>query len=421
MHLDGLAGVMMQLDFSESAIWLSHWSFPIPVLKSISLPVMTPEPPSTPDDFPPPLRQRPGVGNLGKASAELDLWSFDEDESIEDIKSRERTPAPDRSIPAARLTETEKLLAKKEGSGLRALAKTEKIQVKVKKSKSKGVTESGAKAASKAGREFDDLDNWEVDDAPELLDKALEDLPEIHAIAEVTKTVAKLKIAPIPESAAPEAAIEIPEAPVPEAVFPEDAQLAEQAPVIQPKETLPLVLGPLLTMTKMERIGLISLLAILILGGASFLMFSIYGLPTESERVMANDFPIKGQGVEITDAATYWRPPIIGGQTPDIFRRGTAFLPAIKLNIGAGNAALRVVFQNQDGELIGDVQTRAVTSGQVIEIPATAGFDDAGMHAAYRTGESKPWTVRLSGASTVNSPAGEFKRLFEMNISTDRR
>jgi len=421
MHLDGLAGVMMQLDFSESAIWLSHWSFPIPVLKSIPPPVMNPEPPSTPEEFTPPLRQRPGVGNLGKASTEMDLWSFDEDETIDGIVPRAPAPAPDRSIPAARLTEAEKLLMKNEGSGLRPLTKSDKIQVNVKKSKGKGSGSTGAKAASKAGREFDDLDNWEVDEAPGAKDFPLDDLPEIPALPEMKKTGAKAKIAAILEPVAPEVRDEIAKTTNPEAVVSAEEPVAERTPVIHPEEVLPMVLAPLLSLTRIERIGLISLLAILILGGASFLMFSIYGLPTESERVMANDFPIKGQGVEITDAATYWRPPIIGGQTPDIFRRGTAFLPAIKLNIGKGNAALRVVFQNQDGELIGDVQTRAVAAGQVVEIPATAGFDDVGMHAAYRTGESKPWTVRLSEASTVNSPAGEFKKLFEMNISTDRR
>lgn len=382
---------------------------------------MTPDTPSTPDDFPPPLRQRPSVGNLGKASAELDLWSFDEDESIEDILPKEQPPARDRSIPAARLTETEKLLMKNEDSGLKPLAKSDKIQVNVKKSKSKGASEPGSKAASKAGREFDDLDNWEVDDAPEPQDQAFQDLPEIPAIPELKKTRTKAKVEPVEEPVPLAVVAEVAPAAVPDTFVPEEPQVAEQAPSIPPKEALPLLLGPLLSMSKTERIGLISLLAVMIIGGGSFLMFSIYGLPTESERVAANDFPIKGQLLEINDAVTYWRPPIIGGQTPEIFRRGTAFLPAIKLHIGNKNAAVRVVFQNQDGELIGDVQTRAITAGQVIEIPATAGFDDAGMHAAYRTGESKPWTVHLSEAPTVDSPAREFKKLFEMNVSTDRR
>ena len=57
----------------------------------------------------------------------------------------------------------------------------------------------------------------------------------------------------------------------------------------------------------------------------------------------------------------------------------------------------------------------------MLVIPATAGFDDIGMHAAYRTGGTKPWTVEIYEAPSENASGKEFTKLFETHISTDRR
>ena len=56
-----------------------------------------------------------------------------------------------------------------------------------------------------------------------------------------------------------------------------------------------------------------------------------------------------------------------------------------------------------------------------LQIAATAGFEDLGMHAAYRTGQSKPWTIEVLEAPSESAANAEFKKLFEINISTDRR
>lgn len=373
---------------------------------------MTSEPPSTPDEFPPPLRQRPGVGNLSKASVEMDLWSFDEDEPAQETKPKSIAPLPERGIPAARLSEAEKLLRKNEESGLTKPASANKFLVNVKKFKGIDMSDPDAKPASTADPEFDDLDHWEVNEALEPPNEIVQDLPELPATLEVDDFISEAEEKPSTTAVTDELAAA--------AVSGGQASI-KQTSKIPSKGALSTALRPLLAMGVMERVCLASLFAVVLLGGGSFLLVSIYSLPTESARVKANDFPIKGQNIEITNAVSYWRAPIIGGETPDIFRRGTVFLPAVKIHIGTGSAALRVVFQNQEGELIGDVQTRAVTAGQVIEIPATAGFDDAGMHAAYRTGEGKPWTIQLSEAAKVNSPASGYKKLFEMNVSTDRR
>jgi hypothetical protein len=43
------------------------------------------------------------------------------------------------------------------------------------------------------------------------------------------------------------------------------------------------------------------------------------------------------------------------------------------------------------------------------------------MHAAYRTGQSKPWTIQVLEGPSETAANAEFKKLFEINISTDRR
>jgi hypothetical protein len=54
-------------------------------------------------------------------------------------------------------------------------------------------------------------------------------------------------------------------------------------------------------------------------------------------------------------------------------------------------------------------------------VAATAGFEDVGMHAAYRTGQSEPWSVQVYEAPSEDTPGPAFKKLFEMNVSTDLR
>ena len=93
----------------------------------------------------------------------------------------------------------------------------------------------------------------------------------------------------------------------------------------------------------------------------------------------------------------------------------------LELKVSGGPAMLRVHFRNEDHSVVGDAVTYTVKQGGKVQIPATAGFDDPGMHAAYRTGQSKPWTIEVFEASSDDASGSDFKKLFEMNISTDRR
>ena len=109
------------------------------------------------------------------------------------------------------------------------------------------------------------------------------------------------------------------------------------------------------------------------------------------------------------------------GPDQDTFRRGTELLPVLEISLAGGPAGIRVLFRNDERAVVGDAVTRTVRGSGTLKIPATAGFDDIGMHAAYRTGESKPWTIEVFEAASENAPSREFTKLFEMNISTDRR
>ena len=179
----------------------------------------------------------------------------------------------------------------------------------------------------------------------------------------------------------------------------------------------PVSLRPRLNLTHLERVGLIALAVLLLLGGAMVFLNTINRLPTSSGRAKANDFPIRGSHLTIISATSFWRVP----KAADTVRRGTQLIPVVDLTTSGGPGAIRAFFRNSDGEVIGDAVTRYVKSDGTLQIAATAGFDDVGMHAAYRTGDNKPWTIEVLEAATESAPGPEFEKLFEIGVSADRR
>jgi hypothetical protein len=188
-----------------------------------------------------------------------------------------------------------------------------------------------------------------------------------------------------------------------------------------PANAMPISLRPHLKLSMLERFGLLVLLVLLLAGSAAILVFFLNRLPTEAQRAKAYDFPIKGDLLTIQSATSYWRAPVMEGASIDTFRRGTQLLPVLELTASGGPAAIRVLFRNENHAVVGDAVTRTFRGESPLKVPATAGFDDLGMHAAYRTGESKPWTIEVLEAPTENAPGTSFKKLFEITISTDRR
>lgn len=163
-----------------------------------------------------------------------------------------------------------------------------------------------------------------------------------------------------------------------------------------------------------------SMLAVMVLvtGFAVLLFFPAIGsLPDEKERARAEDFPKQGKHVIVKSALTYWREPIEEGPNADVFKRGTALLPAIDMEVEGGPAVLRILFRGEDGVVVGDSVTREVNGKQVVKIAGTEGFLELGLHAAYRTGQTKPWMVQVYEAKPGSGEIQDFVLIFEMDMS----
>lgn len=341
------------------------------------------------------------MGDLAKNTTESDLWAFDEiSETDEESPVLPPTP-PAPGIPVPRDSEKTKARQLKDSSPPKKEVGHERVQINVSKSRVKTPAAGPIGGHSKPGRDFDDLEQWDEPEAGPAGEEIPREIQPATVAPSAPAEPAVAKIAPPP--AAPPA-----------------DELDEFSPVVRENAT-PVSLRPHLGLSKVERTGLVALLVILLIAGGVIFFYTIHRLPTESARVKANDFPVKGSHVTILSADSYWRAPIMEGGNVETFRRGTRLLPVVDLKASGGPAAIRVFFRSSDGQAIGDAVTRSIQAGTPLQVAATAGFEDVGMHAAYRTGQSKPWTIQVYEAASENSPAQDFKKLFEMNVSTDRR
>jgi len=361
---------------------------------------MTPLPPANPEGSSLAPRSRPGLGDLVRDATELDLWAFDELDSSADAKSASR--AISGRIPEPRESGKKKPPEAAESFEPRPQAQP---SIRVNVSKDRPSPASAPKPLqSKPRSEFDDLDHWD------------EPAAEVAAVAPgpPTLTIHPSFSSPPQEPAAPE-----PEEPEPAAASTPEA-IDEFSPAPRADST-PVSLVPHLKLSKIERLGLALLVGLLLIGGGVVFFQTILRLPSETERVKAGDFPVKGRHLDILSADTFWRAPIREGAGTETFRRGTQLLPVVTLTAGNRPGAVRLFFRDHDGEVMGDAVNRTLQPGVPLQIAATAGFEDVGMHAAYRTGQSKPWTIEVLEAPSEGALNSEFRKLFEINISTDRR
>jgi hypothetical protein len=357
---------------------------------------MTPNPPSSSDGSAIPPRHRPNLGSLAKDTTETDLWAFDDidPDADEPAVPARKTIGP--VIPGPRDPDKSKVNPQRE-SQLPQASGEESIRVNVNKVRNRPL-QGPPPVANKAGNDFDDLDHWDDPENFGSSDKAVSE-PVSAFVPEVTQNE---KVAESQEEPAPTPALE----PIAKAAPPEAA-----APVNQPVSAL-----FKLDLSKTEYIGIIALAAVLLIGGAAFFLSTISRLPGKSIFLEENHYPIAGKHLTVVSAENYWRTPT----GTDAVRRGTQLIPVVKLKASGGPGAVRLFFRDAEGEEIGDTVTRTIKDGQEIEVAATAGFDDVGMHAAYRTGQSKPWTVDILEAPSENSAGKDFKKLFHMNISAAR-
>ena len=345
------------------------------------------------------------MGDLVKDTTELDLWAFDEPTGPDEQDKGGAPSRPARSvgIPASRSSGSVKKraasdsLKSEESPPPQNSGTEERIQIDVSNKRPRSQPVSSPVHRAKLRGEFDELD---VGNEPEPS-------PEPAPVS-------------VSEIAPPEPAIEEIVEETPAVVIPPVVEQDEFSPRIR-ENAEPVSLRPHLGLSKVERIGLAGLLGVLLIGGGVVYFKAIHRLPAGAGRLLENDFPVKGAHLTIASADTYWRAPITDGAYVETVRRGTQLVPVVDLTVKSGPAAVRVFFRNSDGDVIGDAVTRTIHAGASLEVAATAGFEDVGMHAAYRTGQSEPWSVQVYEAPSEDTPGPAFKKLFEMNVSTDLR
>lgn len=383
---------------------------------------MTPKPPAPSEGSSLPPRVRPNLDDLIKDSAESDLWALDDLDQPDEGNPKPPSPAIQVNLPEPRGIRKKKPL---ELNPPRSAAPNNGVQVNVgampacpwlaglaatnnsvqmNVGKEPSITPlSSVPSPSRPGAEFDDLDDldhWDESAQPVL---------SIHP---------SLIPPPVDEvNTSDEAGAQATSAVTPATT----ADTSDELSPVAPANATPVALVPRLGLSRVERIGLWALCAILLIGGVMVFFNTVNRLPTGAERLKAGDFPVKGRHVTILSADTFWRPPITEGSNPETVRRGTQLLPVINLTSSGGPAAVRFFFRDQDGLVMGDAVTRTLKPGIPLQVAATAGFEDVGMHAAYRTGQTKPWTIEVLEAPSETADNSDFRKLFDINISTDRR
>jgi hypothetical protein len=346
------------------------------------------------------------LGDLAKDTTEIDLWAFDDD-----LGEIEEQASPGRSssaiIPAPRETAPNKKSEPAKPSGQKTPDESSgKIRMNINKPRLKSRSAGSIPGQAKPESDFDDLEAWE--DGPS--EPAIEELPFAE---EVPEAIQAEPVAVVEETtpAAEPATVEAPAA---------KTALADEFSPAAPVDAKPISLRPHLGLNGVERIGLIGL-AVLLLGGSIwFLATTVFRLPKPAVRLEARDFPIKGEKIRVDSAACYWRKPISEGKDADACRLGTLLLPVIDLKTSGGSATVRVFFKDDEGNTIGDPIIRQVGEGTA-KLAATAGIEDPGIFAAYRTGNSTRWTVQVFEVSSGDITGGKSNKLFEMEIPAERR
>lgn len=385
---------------------------------------MSPQPPSPSDDSGIPLGSRPNLGITAKDSTELDLWEFDDVPGAEEVSEAESQKPVKSLIPSPRHVPAKEIrldptAAKPASMTLPDVVVDIPENIRLKMNPKPRTTfssmpspeASASQVRPKSGEDFDDLDQWEEPDS----------LPELPVGQTQTPTVVPNSFKDISTLQAESSAVEV--AAESSIAHPSIENEREEfsGKSGQVEGAAPLSIRPDLNLKPIERIGL-GVLLVLLLGLAGVFYFNtILRIPSGSSLVEVDDFPIQGNQVAVASVETYWREPVTAGPDADTVRRDILLIPIADFATQGGPTTIRVFFRDSDGTLVGDAVTRTVQGEQKFKIAATSGFDDMAKHAAYRTGQSKPWTLEVLEGPSGNAPTSEFKRLFKMNISSDRK
>jgi hypothetical protein len=343
----------------------------------------------------------------------MDLWDFDGDLEMLGEPSEsavaETKPPLNRLVPAPRVFEARRPRQTQDRPPFKPAAAEDSTRTHINKwAKESRPVESTAKASPPASKLDDDLEEWDDIDI----------VPEIDGLTAIEMSGMNQYLEPQPKQSETGFAKRVTETPAQTTAQVETDD--EFSPALS-EGAVPISLRPRLGLSNLERIGLIGLLALLLGGGAVVYFMFLQPLAEHADQSKSANFPVKGSKVTIVSAKSYWRAPVTYGADADAFRRGTVLLPVLELAVTGGPADIRVFFRDEAGQIVGDAMTRNIDGDATLKIAATAGFDDPGMHAAYRTGESKPWRIEVRETPAGASSDRESSKLFEMNISTERQ
>ncbi len=175
------------------------------------------------------------------------------------------------------------------------------------------------------------------------------------------------------------------------------------------------------TLSKLEKVSMFAIVGALLITAALAVIHFSQEIPVDSQISKKVSLPVEGKILTVSSVETYWREPVTQGENPDIVRRGIKLIPVIIIQATGTSGAIRIFFRDSEGTLVGDSTTLAVSGNETLNISATDGFTDMGMHASYRTGENPRWMIQVLEGPAIDAPIEQFKTLFETEISTDIR
>ncbi len=409
-------------------------------------------PPLIPQDPSQIQRHRPNTDDFVKNSREEDLWDLADISDAADA-SEQAAPLPmqpRRSMPSIPPLPSDKgesppVDADKSGMPVLPVAITPRFQSRqsvnfarlgrvspVRLSEDSSAPESGAAVGDATPENlfedaFDNLDDW--DDAlqipvPISADNRLA-APEAEPTPTHPHTAQDRSLPPTAEGlSVPSAAQDRSVAPTAEREpNPTEEELGTAIKEIA-RSTEPIVkplsLRPHLGLSKLEAVSLITLALLLLVGGYWVYDHSVNRLLGQAGQLAKVTFPVHGTHITVNSVATYWRKPLKDGNRIDAVRRGVVLIPVAEISVQGAHGAIRALVLNENGLAVGDPITRPVDGTTTLTLSATDGFEDISLHAAYRTGQTQPWTLRIFEASSANAQGKEFKKLLELPISPDK-
>lgn len=405
---------------------------------------MTPPPPAETDGPSLPPRHRPNKDSLASDTTERGFWDLDDltddppvSPALAKIEPRRNFSVSDSEPPAAaqksndsvpvlpskntfnrRMSGVEKFMSSRD-----AKAAVEPEAEPEVEAESEARTEAPRPFTPHGGNamesDFDDLERWEsppvrptTQRPAEALVAEVAETRELPPQAEPAPTPA---VSPVPAEPLPPEPADAPagwNAPAASSDFSDD----EFVPVGDPNAK-PFSLRPLLKLTRLEMICMACLGLALVAGGVWTYQHTLKRIGRSDASHGQADYPVRGSHLTVTKLVSYWRQPL----ATETVRRGVVLIPVVELTVSGGPGAIRVVFANEHGKETGDLITRAVNGEATLVIPATDGFEDVSMHAAYRADLSKPWLLQISEAPSAGATRAEFKPLLNEPISPEKR